>query len=146
VQEASAIARRLALSGAMSWQLTGSDVISLAINVVQNGFDYRELRPDLAYFVGGSAPRPRGRGQSGEPPVPDAMRTMLEEVYRQILDANRRGAAQALTEPTDNPAPNGKDSPPGSGKPLTSPPWERLFVLSFPSSGGNGRRGQVWES
>jgi len=72
----------------MSWQLTGSDVISLAINVVQNGFDYRELRPDLAYFVGGSATKPRGRGQSREAPVPDATRTMLEDVYREILRAN----------------------------------------------------------
>ena len=74
--------------GEVLLQLTESDVISLAINVVQNGFDYRELRPDLAYFVGGSATKPRGRGQSGEVPVPDASRTMLEEVYREILRAN----------------------------------------------------------
>jgi len=93
------------LSGGLSWQLTESDVISLAINVVQNGFDYRELRPDLAFLVGGSATKPRGRRQRGEAPVPDATRTMLEEVYREILDANRRGAAQALTEPTDKPSP-----------------------------------------
>ena len=89
----------------MLWQLTGSDIISLAINVVQNGFDYRQLHPDLAFFVGGSATKPRGRGQSGEAPVPDATRLMLEEVYREILDANRRGAAQALTELTDKPSP-----------------------------------------
>ena len=76
------------LSGGLSWQLTESDVISLAINAVQNEFDYRELRPDLAFFVGGSATKPRGRGQRGEAPVPDATRTMLEEVYREILRAN----------------------------------------------------------
>jgi len=76
------------LSGGLSWQLTESDVISLAINVVQNGFDYRELRPDLAFLVGGSATKPRGRRQRGEAPVPDATRTMLEEVYREILRAN----------------------------------------------------------
>jgi hypothetical protein len=80
-------------------QLTASDVMSLAINVVQNGFDYRELRPDLAFFVGGSATKPRGRGQSGDGPASDAIRMMLEDVYREILDANRRGAAQALTDP-----------------------------------------------
>ena len=74
--------------GEILWQLTGSDVISLAINVVQNGFDYRELRPDLAYFVGGSATKPRGRDQNGEAPVPDVTRTMLEDVYREILRAN----------------------------------------------------------
>ncbi|MDP2663818.1 MAG: hypothetical protein Q8R28_24140 [Dehalococcoidia bacterium] len=70
------------------WQLTGSDVISLAINVVQNGFDYRELRPDLAFLVGGSATKPRGRGQSGDGPASDGIRMMLEEVYREILRAN----------------------------------------------------------
>jgi len=41
--------------GEVLWQLTGSDVISLAINVVQNGFDYQELGPDLTFLVGGSA-------------------------------------------------------------------------------------------
>ena len=76
--------------GEVLLQLTESDVISLAINVVQNGFDYRELRPDLAFFVGGSATKPRGRGLVGEAPVPDATRTMLEEVYREILRANGR--------------------------------------------------------
>ena len=84
--------------GEVLLQLTASDVISLAINVVQNGFDYRELRPDLPFLVGGSATKPRGRGQSGDAPVPDATRTMLEEVYREIMRATRRGAAQALTE------------------------------------------------
>ena len=74
--------------GEVLWQLTGSDVISLAINVVQNGFDYRELRPDLVFLVGGSATKPRGRGQSSDAPLPDATRTMLEEVYREILRAN----------------------------------------------------------
>ena len=85
--------------GEVRWQLTGSDVISLAINVVQNGFDYRQLGPDLTFFVGGSPTKPRRRGQSGEAPVPDATRTMLEEVYREIMRATRRGAAQALTDP-----------------------------------------------
>ena len=84
--------------GEVLWQLTGSDVISLAINVVQNGWDYRELRPDLSFLVGGSATKPRGHGQMGEAPVPEATRTMLEDVCREILVANRRGAAQALTE------------------------------------------------
>jgi hypothetical protein len=50
------------LTGGLSWQLTESDVISLAINVVQNGLDCRELRPDLAYLLGGSAMKPRGSG------------------------------------------------------------------------------------
>jgi len=85
--------------GEVLLQLTASDVISLAINVVQNGFDYLELRPDLPFLVGGSATKPRGRGQSGDAPVPDATRTMLEEVYREIMRATRRGAAQALTDP-----------------------------------------------
>jgi len=85
--------------GEVLWQLTRSDVISLAINVVQNGFDYRELRPDLTFFVGGSATKPRGRGQSGEAPVPDATRMMLEEVYREILRANvqHMGANDSLS-------------------------------------------------
>ena len=47
------------LSGGMSWQLTASDVIALAINVVQNRQDHRELRPDLAYCW---AARQRSRG------------------------------------------------------------------------------------
>ena len=84
--------------GEVRWQLTASDIMSLAINVVQNGFDYRELRPDLAYLVGGSATKPRGRGQSGDAPASDATRTMLEEVYRQLLLANRLEAARVLAE------------------------------------------------
>ncbi len=32
------------LSGSLSWQLTASEVIALAINVVQNGQDCRGLR------------------------------------------------------------------------------------------------------
>jgi len=105
VHEASAIGLSAGRPGEVRWQFTGSDVISLAINVVQNGFDYRELRPDLTFLVGGSATKLRGRGQSGEAPVSDATRTMLEDVCREILVANRRGAAQALTEPTDKPSP-----------------------------------------
>ncbi len=84
------------LSGGTSWQLTASDVISLAINVAQNGLDYRELRPDLAYLLGGSATKPRGRGQSGDGSASDAIRMMLEELYREILRANGLGAARAL--------------------------------------------------
>ena len=83
------------LSGGMSWQLTASDVISLAINVVQNGLDYRELRPDLAYLLGGSATKPGGRGQGGNEPASDAIRMMLEELYREIIRANGLGAARA---------------------------------------------------
>ena len=86
------------LSGGLSWQLTASDVISLAINVVQNGLDCREPRPDLAYFMGGSATMPRGRGQSGDGPASDAIRMMLEELYREILRANGLGAARAPAE------------------------------------------------
>ena len=78
------------LSGGLSWQLTGPDVISLAINVVQNGFDHEESRPGMAFLVGGSATKPRGRGRSGGGLASDAIRTMLEEVYREILRANGR--------------------------------------------------------
>jgi hypothetical protein len=84
--------------GEVRWQLTGSDVISLAINVAQNRFDDQELRPDLAFLVGGSATKPPGRGQSRNGPASDAIRMMLEEVYREILRANRRGATRALAE------------------------------------------------
>ncbi len=84
------------LTGGMSWQLTASDVISLAINVVQNRWDCRELRPDLAYLLDGSAAKPRGRGQSGDGPASDALRMMLEELYREILRANGLAAARAL--------------------------------------------------
>ncbi len=82
------------LSGGMSWQLTASDVIALAINVVQNRRDCRELRPDLAYLLGGT--KPRGRGEGGDGPASDAIRMMLEELYREILRANGLGAARAL--------------------------------------------------
>ena len=93
------------LTGGLSWQLTESDVISLAINVVQNGLDCRELRPDLAYLVGGSAAEPRGRGQSGDGPASDALRLMLEELYREILRASGLGAAWALAGRTEDEAP-----------------------------------------
>ena len=100
-------------SGSLSWQPTESDILSLAINVVQNGWDYRELRPDLAHSMGGSATKRRSRRSRGDAPVPDATRTMLEEVYREILRAGRRGAARAVdqlagdesTEPDERPSP-----------------------------------------
>ena len=82
----------------MSWQPTASDVISLAINFVQNGQDCRELRPDLAHLMGGSETKPRGRGQSGDGPASDAIRILLEELYREILRANGLGRARALAE------------------------------------------------
>ena len=82
------------LSGGLSWQLTASDVIALAINVVQNRRDHRELRPDLVYLLGGSATKPRGRGQSGDGPASDAIRMMLEELYREILRANGLGVSE----------------------------------------------------
>ena len=82
------------LTGGLSWQLTESDVISLAINVIQNGLKYQELRPDLAFLLGGSATKPRGRGQSGDGPASDAIRMMLEELYREILRANGLGASE----------------------------------------------------
>ena len=82
------------LSGGLSLQLTASDVISLAINVVQNRQDCRELRPDLAYFLGSSATKPGGRGQSGDGPASDAIRMMLEELYREIIRANGLGASK----------------------------------------------------
>ncbi len=93
------------LTGGLSWQLTESDVISLAINVVQNRWDSRELRPDLAYLMGGSATKPRGRVQSGDGPASDALRMMLEELYREILRANGLGAAEALAGRTEDEAP-----------------------------------------
>ncbi len=82
------------LSGGMSLQLTASDVIELAINVVQNGQDYLELRPDLAHLLGGSAAKPRGRGQNENRPASDAIRKMLEELYREIIRANGLGASK----------------------------------------------------
>ena len=82
------------LSGGMSLQLTASDVISLAINVVQNGQDCREHRPDLAYLLGGSATQPRGCGQGGDGPTSAAIRMMLEELYREIIRANGLGASK----------------------------------------------------
>ena len=82
------------LAGGMSWQLTASDVIALAINVVQNRQDCRELRPDLAHLMCGSATMPRGRGQSGDGPASDAIRMMLEELCREILRANDLGASE----------------------------------------------------
>ncbi len=84
------------LSGGMSWQLTASDVIDLAINVVQNRQDCRELRPDLAYLLGRSAEKPWGRGRSGDGPASDAFGQMLEELYREILRANGLGPARPL--------------------------------------------------
>ena len=90
------------LSGGMSWQLTASDVISLAINVVQNGQDCREQRPDLAYLLGASATKPGGHGQSGNRPASDAIRMMLEELYREILRANGLGAARAVARAADD--------------------------------------------
>ena len=84
------------LSGGLSLQLTASDVISLAINVVQNGQDCRELRPDLAHLLGGSATEPGDRGQNGNGLASDAIRMMLEELYREILRANGLRATRAL--------------------------------------------------
>ena len=89
------------LSGGLSWQLTESDVISLAINFVQNRWDWRELRPDLAYLLDGSATEPRGRGQGGNGPVSDVISMMLEELYREILRANGPGSARALARLTE---------------------------------------------
>ncbi len=86
------------LSGGLSWQLTAFDVIALAINVVQNTQDCGQLHPDLAYLLGGSETKPRGRGQGGAGPASGAIRMMLEELYREILRANGLGAARALTE------------------------------------------------
>ncbi len=82
------------LSGGMSWQLTTSDVISLAINVVQNRQGCRELPPDLAHLLGGSATKPQGRGRSGDGSASDAIGMMLEELYREILRANGLGASK----------------------------------------------------
>ncbi len=93
------------LSGEMSWQLTASDVIDLAINVVQNRLDYRELRPDLAYLLSGPATMPRRRGQYEDGPTSDAIRMMLEELYREILQVNGLGSAEALAGRTEGEAP-----------------------------------------
>ena len=83
------------LAGGLSWQLTASDVIALAINVVQNRRDHRELRPDLAYMLGGT--KPLGRGRSGDGPASDAFGMMLEELYREIRRANGLGASRGQT-------------------------------------------------
>ena len=61
---------------------------------MQNGLDCRKLRPDLEYLMGGSATMPRGRGQSGDGPASDAIRVMLEQLYREILRANGLGASE----------------------------------------------------
>ena len=82
------------LSGGMSWQLTASDVIALAINVIQNRQDCRELRPDRAYLLGGSATEPLGRGHDRDGPASDAIRMMLGELYREILRANGLRASE----------------------------------------------------
>ena len=86
------------LSGGMSWQLTASDVIALAINVVQNKQDCRELRPDLAHLLGASAAKPRERGQSGDRLASDAIRMMLEELYREIIRANGLALSRAADD------------------------------------------------
>ncbi|GAF73280.1 unnamed protein product, partial [marine sediment metagenome] len=64
----------------------------------QNGWDYRELRPDLQHMTAGSAAKRRSRRSRGDAPVPDATRTMLEEIYRELLRAGRRGAARAVDQ------------------------------------------------
>ena len=89
------------LSGGMSWQLTASEVIALAINVVQNRQDCRELRPDLAYLLGASAAKPGDRDQSEDGPTSDAIRMMLGELYREILRANGLGPARILARQSD---------------------------------------------
>ncbi len=89
------------LASGMSWQLTASEVIALAINVVQNRQDCRELRPDLAYLLGASAAKPGDRDQSEDGPTSDAIRMMLEELYREILRANGLGPARPLARLSD---------------------------------------------
>ncbi len=89
------------LSGEMLWQLTASDVIDLAINVIQNRWDCREMRANLAYLLGGSAAMPGGQCQSGNRPASDAIRKMLEELYREILRANGLGPARPLARLTE---------------------------------------------
>ncbi len=62
------------LSGGMSWQLTASDVIAFAINVVQNGQDCREPRPDR-HTCWAARQRSRGaavRAETGRHPMPSA--------------------------------------------------------------------------
>ncbi len=86
------------LSGSLSWQLTASDVIALAINVIQNRWHCREMRANLACLLGRSAAKPQGRDQSGDGPASDAIRMMLEELYREILRANGLGPAGTPAE------------------------------------------------
>jgi hypothetical protein len=85
--------------GSLSWQLTDADIMSMAINVVQNGWDYRELRPDLAPSLCGSATKRRSQRSRGDAPAPDPTLAMLEEVYREILRGGRRGADRTLGRP-----------------------------------------------
>ena len=65
----------------------------------QAGLSGTASRP--AYLLGGSATEPRGRGQGGDRPASDAIRTMLEELYWEIIRANGLGSARALVRLTD---------------------------------------------
>ncbi len=88
--------------GKVLWQVTLSDILSLAINIVQNGWEYHELCPDLPYPTGGSGTRPQDRRQPGGVPAPDPIRAMLEEIHGEIFQANRLQAARALARAADD--------------------------------------------
>jgi len=70
----SAVRRR----GTLSLELTADDIMSLAINVVQNGWSQEECRP-----------------HTGDVPItlPDAV---LHEIYEAILMASPRAAAKRM--------------------------------------------------
>ncbi len=70
----SAVRRR----GTLSLQLTADDIMSLAINVVQNGWSQEECRPHTGDV---------------EITLPDAV---LHDIYAAILMASRRAAAKRL--------------------------------------------------
>ncbi len=70
----SAVRRR----GALSLELTADDIMSLAVNVVQNGWSQEECRP-----------------HTGDMPIalPDAV---LHDIYAAMLTASQRAAAKRM--------------------------------------------------
>ncbi len=90
------------LPGRVSWQLTMSDVVSLAINVVQNGWSLEESYGALQGSEPADTPAKGGRPWRlcGDAQSSRALRAMLEEIYDAMLRANRREAARAVDQLT----------------------------------------------
>ena len=69
-------------------EFRGGKLLALAVNVVQNGGDWRELSPDLRCLAGeasdGASSRRRDRRRGHDP-----VYTMLEQLYGEVLRANR---------------------------------------------------------